>query len=184
MRIAFVVDGKTVRDLPGADQGAQDGLEAAVARFREAAQALEDRLAAGPVKALRRVGSLMMGAERRVLRELVALDIFDQYIFPHQQVQRDATRMQLAIDALGAGNPVAALDLVRQRDSRVPVAGLRTRPTPPSWSDTTPASTPSSGVARLISRPTSTCGRSTTRSRARSTTASPPRVTTRPRSRL
>ncbi|HUW15985.1 MAG TPA: M28 family peptidase, partial [Actinomycetes bacterium] len=114
MRIAFVVDGKTVRDLPGADQGAQDGLEAAVARFREAAQALEDRLAAGPVKALRRVGSLMMGAERRVLRELVALDIFDQYIFPHQQVQRDATRMQLAIDALGAGNPVAALDLVRR----------------------------------------------------------------------
>ena len=114
MRIAFVVDGKTVRDLPGADQGAQDSLEAAVARFHEAAQALEDRLAAGPVTALRRVGSLMMSAERRVLRELVALDIFDQYIFPHQQVQRDATRMQLAIDALGAGNPVAALDLVRR----------------------------------------------------------------------
>jgi hypothetical protein len=47
-----------------------------------------------------------------ILKNLVALDVFDQYIFPHQQLQRDATRMQLAIDHLGAGEPAQALDLV------------------------------------------------------------------------
>jgi hypothetical protein len=113
-RIGFVVDGKTVADLPGADQSAQHRLEAAVARFREAAEDLEARLGSGPVRNTRRVGAAMMSAERRVLRELVALDVFDQYVFPHQQVQRDVTRMQLAKDALEAGTPVVALDLVRR----------------------------------------------------------------------
>jgi hypothetical protein len=40
--------------------------------------------------------------------------VFDQYIFPHQQLQRDATRMQLALDRLRDGDAVAALDLVRR----------------------------------------------------------------------
>ena len=39
---------------------------------------------------------------------LVALDVFDQYVFPHQQLQRDATRMQLALQALEAGDPPTA----------------------------------------------------------------------------
>ena len=114
-RIAFVVDGLTVRDLPGADQAAQTALESAVARFAGAAAALETLIGGSvPKGAERRVGKLMRDAERVLLQELVALDVFDQYIMPHQQVQRDATRMQLAIDALQAGDPVAALDLVRR----------------------------------------------------------------------
>ena len=113
-RINFVVDGWTIRDLPGLDQSAQDALESAVARFRVAADDLEDRLEAGRVRAKNRVGSLMMKAERRILKQLVALDVFDQYIFPHQQLQRDATRMQQAANALRGGDPVAALDLVRR----------------------------------------------------------------------
>ncbi|MDX1381475.1 MAG: M28 family peptidase, partial [Xanthomonadales bacterium] len=114
-RIAFVVDGATIRDLPGTDQAAQDDLEAAVARFSSAAQALEDRIDSGiPANKQRRAGRFMRDAERILLQELVALDVFDQYIMPHQQVQRDATRMQLALNALNAGNPAAALDLVRR----------------------------------------------------------------------
>ncbi|HEX6230802.1 MAG TPA: M28 family peptidase [Actinomycetota bacterium] len=109
-RIAFVVDGIGIRDLPGTDGAAQDDLEAAVARFRSAAEALEGRLAAGKVRSERRVASEMLAAERTILRELVALDVFDQYVFPHQQLQRDATRLKLAIDALEAGNPASARD--------------------------------------------------------------------------
>ena len=112
-RIAFVVNATSIRALPGTDEQAQDDLEAAVGRFREAAEDLEERLDAGRVRAKRRVGRAMMNAERRILRQLVALDVFDQYVFPHQQPQRDATRMQLASDALQAGQPVAALELVR-----------------------------------------------------------------------
>jgi hypothetical protein len=109
-RIAFVVDGKGIRDLPGADGTAQDELEDAVERFRSAAEALEARLEAGNVRSERRVGKDMLAAERAILGNLVALDVFDQYIFPHQQLQRDATRLQLAIDALEAGNPASAWD--------------------------------------------------------------------------
>ncbi len=49
-----------------------------------------------------------MRAERRLLSSLVALDVFDQYVFPHEQLQRDATRMQLALDSLRAGDPATA----------------------------------------------------------------------------
>jgi Iap family predicted aminopeptidase len=113
-RIAFVVDGRTIRQLPGTEQVAQDALEASVASFHEAAESLEARLETGNVRAKPRVAQLMTEAARVLLRGLVALDVFDQYVFPHQQTQRDATRMQLAIDALEAGDAVAALDLVRR----------------------------------------------------------------------
>jgi hypothetical protein len=114
-RIEFVVDGFMVEDLPGADLAAQSGLEAAVARFAAAAASLETLIAGGvPKGAERRISNYMRHAERVLLQELVALDVFDQYIMPHQQVQRDATRMQLAVDALQAGNPVAAQDFVRR----------------------------------------------------------------------
>lgn len=109
-RIEFVVDGKGILDLPGVDGTAQDELEGAVERFRSAAEALEARLEAGNVRSERRVGKDMLAAERAILGNLVALDVFDQYIFPHQQLQRDATRLQLAIDALEAGNPASARD--------------------------------------------------------------------------
>ena len=109
-RIAFIVDGRGIRDLPGVDVGELNELEAAVERFRSAAEALEQRLEAGDVRTVRPVGRHMLAAERAILRELVALDVFDQYIFPHQQLQRDATRLQLAIDALDAGNPTSARD--------------------------------------------------------------------------
>ncbi|MGK2925852.1 MAG: M28 family peptidase [Lysobacterales bacterium] len=114
-RVAFVVDGLMVEDLPGADLTAQSGLEEAVARFAAAAASLETLIAGGaPKGAERRISNYMRHAERVLLQELVALDVFDQYIMPHQQVQRDATRMQLAVDALQAGNPVAAQDFVRR----------------------------------------------------------------------
>jgi hypothetical protein len=112
-RIAFVVDGLGIDELPGTDQAAQSALEGAVDAFRDAAEALEAAIAAGPEDP-DRVAKRMRKAERILLRELVALDVFDQYIMPHQQVQRDATRMQLAIDALEAGDPVAGLDFVRR----------------------------------------------------------------------
>ena len=112
-RIAFVVDGVSIAELPGVDVAAQSALEDAVQAFREAAEALEDVISAGP-KAPRAVAKRMQKAERILLQELVALDVFDQYIMPHQQVQRDATRMQLALDALNAGDAVAALDFVRR----------------------------------------------------------------------
>ena len=114
-RIDFVVDGLKVEDLSGTDLAAQAALEGAVARFTQAAAALQNAIDGGvPKGAERRIGNYMRHAERVLLQELVALDVFDQYIMPHQQVQRDATRMQLAIDALEAGDPVAAQDLVRR----------------------------------------------------------------------
>jgi Peptidase family M28/PA domain len=103
-----------IRDLPGTNQGAMDDLEEAVAKFREGAEALEARLEGGPPRSKRRVGRAIMEAERELLRNLVALDVFDQYIFPHQQLQRDATRMQLALDRLGASDPAAAQEYVRR----------------------------------------------------------------------
>jgi Iap family predicted aminopeptidase len=109
-RVTFVVDGRGIRDLPGVDGFAQDDLEAAVDRFRSAAEALEERLESGNVRSERRVAKEMLAAERTILSELVALDVFDQYIFPHQQLQRDATRLQLAIEALRTGNPASARD--------------------------------------------------------------------------
>lgn len=113
-RTSFVVDGTGIRSLPGVDQAAQDALERAVAVFRAAAEDLDDRLETGRVRSRRRVGQAMMRAERRILRNLVALDVFNQYVFPHQQLQRDATRMQAAIDALRAGDPATALDAVQR----------------------------------------------------------------------
>ncbi|QNN51826.1 hypothetical protein [Nocardioides mesophilus] len=97
--------GVGLAELPGVDQSAVAELHAAVAAFGSAAERLDARLAQGRVQAERKVGALMLAAERELLRKLVALDVFDQYVFPHEQLQRDATRMQLAIDALEAGNP-------------------------------------------------------------------------------
>lgn len=57
----------------------------------------------------------MLSVERHLLTELVALDVFDQYIFPHQQLQRDATRMHLAGVALEAGDPALANDTYVRR---------------------------------------------------------------------
>lgn len=114
-RIAFVVDGQTVHDLPDADIAAQLALESAVARFAGAADSLQSLIDAGvPTNKQRRMGKFMRDAERILLQQLVSLDVFDQYVMPHQQVQRDATRMQLALNALNAGDPVAALELVRR----------------------------------------------------------------------
>jgi hypothetical protein len=97
--------GVGLAQLPGVDQGAASALQSAVGRFDTAAQRLDSRLAGGRVRSERRVGALMLAVERELLRELVALDVFDQYVFPHEQLQRDATRMQLAINALEAGDP-------------------------------------------------------------------------------
>lgn len=113
-RIAFVVDGLGIRALPGVDTGAQDRLESAVEAFHSAAEALALITGSGSPPQAPRIADLMQRAERVLLRELVALDVFDQYIMPHQQLQRDATRIQLAIDALGSGDPVAGLDFVRR----------------------------------------------------------------------
>jgi hypothetical protein len=112
-RIDFVVDGVRIEELPGTDQAAQAALEDAVAVFRSTAQAIESEIAAGPEDP-DALSKRMRRSERILLQELVALDVFDQYIMPHQQLQRDATRMQLAIDALESGDPVAGLDLVRR----------------------------------------------------------------------
>ncbi len=60
----------------------------------------------------------MLEAERLILTELVALDVFDQYVFPHEQLQRDATRMQLAVNSLEAGDPATANDTYVRRTSR------------------------------------------------------------------
>jgi Peptidase family M28/PA domain len=103
-----------IRDLPGTDQSSVDDLEAAVARFTHAAEALEARIDSGDVRSKLRVGRSMMQAERRLLRGLTALDVFDQYVFPHQQTQRDATRMHLALDRLVAGDPAGAREYVRR----------------------------------------------------------------------
>jgi hypothetical protein len=108
-RIAYEAEpGVGLAQLPGVDQRAAARLRAAVERFRAAAEALDTRLAAGGVDAEDRVAESMMAAERLILTELVALDVFDQYVFPHQQVQRDATRMHLAVQALKAADPQTA----------------------------------------------------------------------------
>jgi Peptidase family M28 len=113
-RIAFIVDGIDIRSLPGLDPAKQDALEAAVARFREAAEAWDAQSESGNIRSRRRVAKLLMRAERTILTNLVALDVFDQYVFPHQQAQRDATRMQAAIDALSAGDPATALSAIQR----------------------------------------------------------------------
>ena len=113
-RIAFIVDGVDIRSLPGLDPAKQDALEAAVARFREAAEAWDAQAESGNVRSRRRIAKLLMSAERTILTNLVALDVFDQYVFPHQQAQRDATRMQAAVDALAAGDPATALSSIQR----------------------------------------------------------------------
>jgi hypothetical protein len=108
-RIAYRAEpGVGLAELPGVDQRAAAALAGSVERFRNAAERLDARLGSGGVRAQRRVADLMLKAERVILTELVALDVFDQYVFPHEQVQRDVTRMQLAVDALRAGDPVLA----------------------------------------------------------------------------
>ena len=94
--------------LPGVDREALTELQKAVQRFADAAAALDTRLAAGRGSPSHRVAALTMEAERLLLSGLVALDAFDQYVFPHEQLQRDATRMQLAVNSLKAGDPVLA----------------------------------------------------------------------------
>ena len=101
--------GVGLTNLPGVDQRVVSRLSTAVQRFSEEAAALDARLGAGPVRAGQRVAASMLAAEREILTELVALDVFDQYVFPHQQVQRDATRMHLAVESLLAGDPQTAL---------------------------------------------------------------------------
>lgn len=104
-----------LRDLPGTDRRAVDALERSVADFKDAAERLEAKLERKRrLRGPRSVGKLMMRAERALLQNLVALDVFDQYIFPHQQVQRDVTRMQLALDSFREGDPVGAQEYVRR----------------------------------------------------------------------
>jgi Iap family predicted aminopeptidase len=118
VRIAYEPEaGVGIRDLPGTHQRSQDRLEAAVARFRTAAEAVEAWLDTGHAHGKRRIGLKMLEAERRLLKSLVALDVYDQYVFPHQQLQRDATRMQLAIDTLEAGDPLTANETYVKRTS-------------------------------------------------------------------
>lgn len=108
-RIAYEAEPDVgLAQLPGVDQAAVARLGSAVDQFRAAAEALDARLSVGGVRSTQRVGKSMMAAERGILTRLVGLDVFDQYVFPHQQVQRDATRMQLAVDRLGAGDPETA----------------------------------------------------------------------------
>ncbi len=117
-RIAYEAEpGVSLASLPGVRPRAVDRLNAAVERFTAAAEELDSRLARGGRSRghSRRVGSLMLEAERLILTELVALDVFDQYVFPHQQLQRDATRMQLALDTLRAGDPATANDTYVRR---------------------------------------------------------------------
>jgi hypothetical protein len=100
--------GVGLAQLPGVHRRSVSRLEAAVERFTSAAETLDTRLSSGRVRSPHTVGRLMMAAERLILTRLVALDVFDQYVFPHQQVQRDATRMHLAVQALEAGDPQTA----------------------------------------------------------------------------
>ena len=95
-------------DLPGVDDRTVERLSAAVAAFRSAAETLDAQLATAHPHRSQKVGGAMLSVERDLLTELVALDVFDQYIFPHQQLQRDATRMHLAAEALKAGDPARA----------------------------------------------------------------------------
>lgn len=91
----------------------------------------------------------MLSVERN-LTELVALDVFDQYIFPHQQLQRDATRMHLAGLALEAGDPALANGTYVGRKGS-PMRGVTSpaRRTSPSWPVTNhPATAPDGRRAR------------------------------------
>ena len=107
--------GVTLESLPGVSQSAADRLAASVERFAEAAEVLDARLAHSRRSPSKRAGNLMLEAERLILTELVALDVFDQYVFPHEQLQRDATRMQLAVNSLEAGDPATANDTYVRR---------------------------------------------------------------------
>ncbi len=110
-RVAYQAEpGVPLADLPGVDARAVERLSAAVAAFRSAAESLDSRLAKTRCHRPEKVGGTMLSVERDLLTELVALDVFDQYIFPHQQLQRDATRMHLAVRALEAGDPALAND--------------------------------------------------------------------------
>ncbi len=115
-RVAYEAEpGVGLSALPGVSHRAVAQLLAAVSKFRSAAEALDDELTSGRPHSPRHVAKSMMAAERKILTELVALDVFDQYVFPHQQLQRDATRMQLAIDALQSGDPSTANDTYVRR---------------------------------------------------------------------
>ncbi len=115
-RIAYEAEpGIGLGALPGVDPATLTKLQEAVQRFADAASALDAKLATGRCSNSRRVAALTMRAERLFLTTLVALDVFDQYIFPHQQLQRDATRMPLAVDSLESGDPVIANDTYVRR---------------------------------------------------------------------
>ncbi len=115
-RIAYEAEpGVGLADLPGVSQRAVQRLGRAVQNFRSAAEGLDDDLASAHPHRANWVAKHMMAAERRILTELVALDVFDQYVFPHQQLQRDATRMHLAVKALEAGDPATANDTYIRR---------------------------------------------------------------------
>ena len=108
-RVAYQAEpGVSLADLPGVDTRAVERLSAAVAAFRSAAEDLDTRLTTARPHRSEKVGGAMLSVERDLLTELVALDVFDQYVFPHQQLQRDATRMHLAGQALEAGDPAKA----------------------------------------------------------------------------
>ncbi len=108
-RVAYEAEpGVFLADLPGVRPRAVERLSSAVAAFRSAAESLDARLATAHPRHPHEVGEAMLSVERDLLTELVALDVFDQYVFPHQQLQRDATRMHLAEVALQAGDPVLA----------------------------------------------------------------------------
>ncbi len=110
-RVAYQAEpGVSLTDLPGVDTRAVEHLTSAVSSFRSAAEALDARLTTIRPDRSQKAGGAMLSVERDLLTELVALDVFDQYIFPHQQLQRDATRMHLASQALGAGDPALAND--------------------------------------------------------------------------
>ncbi len=115
-RVAYQAEpGVSLEDLPGVDARAVARLSSAVGAFRAAAEALDARLTTARPRRSGNVGKTMLAVERDLLTELVALDVFDQYIFPHQQLLRDATRMHLAVTALKAGDPALANDTYVRR---------------------------------------------------------------------
>ncbi len=108
-RIAYEAEaGVGLAALPGVDQRKLAQLNRAVQRFTDEAHALDAALVNGRGRHPDTVAEDMLQAEREILTGLVALDVFDQYVFPHQQLQRDATRMQLALNALAAADPATA----------------------------------------------------------------------------
>ena len=108
-RVSYQAEaGVSLADLPGVQPRSVERLSSAVAAFRSAAEALDARLTTTRPHRSHQMGEAMLSVERDLLTELVALDVFDQYVFPHQQLQRDATRMHLAVLALEAGDPALA----------------------------------------------------------------------------